>query len=120
MLFRLGEEEDAITAKQSELDRGGEIVIAELVKSWNDRLEREQRRLVDALRQRNASLGKSVQKKGLFEDGTIASGAVLKKADVRLSTQGLQEKLMLTDKMLEPLLEELKEASTDKPKEASV
>lgn len=120
MLFRLGEEEDAISAKQSDFDRGGELVIGELVKSWNDRLEREQNRLVEAFRQRSESLGKRVPKKGLFDDGTMAARSVLKEVDVRLSTQGLQEKLMLTDKMLNPLLEELKEASNDKPMETAV
>lgn len=91
-------------------------MISKLAKSWNERLEREQGQLVEALRERSASLGKAAMKKGLFDHGTMTAGSVLMEADVLPSTQGLQEKPMLTDKMLESLLEKLKEASTDNAK----
>ena len=104
MLFRLGEEEDAISAKQDDFDRGGELVIGELVKSWNDKLSREAARLVEGLHQRSADLEKSVLRRGPFDRGKRDAESVLKGADVQNSTRGLQEKFTVTEEMLERLV----------------
>lgn len=107
MLFRLGEEEDAISAKQSDFDRGGELVIGELVKSWNDKLNREAARLVDGLHQRSAGLEKNVLRRGPFDRGKSDAESVLKESDVRNSTRSLQDKFTVTEEMLERLVDEM-------------
>ncbi|KAJ9606306.1 hypothetical protein H2200_009267 [Cladophialophora chaetospira] len=50
VLFRFGDEEDAITAKVDEYDRGGKGVLDTLMDTWTQRLEHEHKILQDGLR----------------------------------------------------------------------
>ena len=59
-MFRLGEEEDAIGAKQNDFSRGGELIVDKLAVSWNERLAHERTKLVANLQAIHDHLRKAV------------------------------------------------------------
>ncbi|EXJ79064.1 hypothetical protein A1O3_08565 [Capronia epimyces CBS 606.96] len=61
ILFRFGEEEDAVRARIAELYRGGDDIIQTLTDSWNDRLGHEHQNLVKGLSTEKEMMAKAVQ-----------------------------------------------------------
>ena len=68
-MFRLGEEEDAIRAKVSEYQRGGNAVLDEATSSWNDRLLHENHKVLQSLRVGRDALVVELEKMGKNDKG---------------------------------------------------
>ena len=68
-MFRLGEEEDAVRAKVSECQRGGNAVLNEAASSWNDRLLHENQKVVHNLRVGRDALVVELEKMGKDDKG---------------------------------------------------
>lgn len=68
-MFRLGDEEDAIRAKVSEYQRGGNAVLDEAASSWNNRLLHETHKVVQNLRVGQDALAMKLEKLGKDDKG---------------------------------------------------
>lgn len=88
MLFRLGAEEDAIVAKQSDFTRGAEVVMNDLLKSWNQRLRHEADGLRNVLVERRGSMEKAIQQLTAGGQDEVPKAAELQTVSRRLQTKG--------------------------------
>ena len=68
-MFRLGDEEDAIRAKVSEYQRGGDAVLDEATRSWDTRILHENRKVVQSLAIGRNALTTRLQKLGKESNG---------------------------------------------------
>ena len=101
MLFRLGNEEDAITAKVNTLDRGCEFFTDDLIVSWNKRVSHERKKiahgLVDGRQDLMTTLGK-VEKDG--NDTARKWEEVKKSAQIEMEAEGRNAELLAAIKAM--------------------
>ncbi|ETN38812.1 uncharacterized protein HMPREF1541_06851 [Cyphellophora europaea CBS 101466] len=98
VLFRLGTEEDAVRSKQSDLERGGELMIEELGKNWEKRIEHEQARLIENLRYEHARLASVCPKiQNPFTSGR--QERLLDRDTIRGMQGGLNQNIEATEQM---------------------
>ncbi|EXJ65335.1 hypothetical protein A1O7_01676 [Cladophialophora yegresii CBS 114405] len=95
VLFRFGEEEDAIKAKVDQYGHGGRAIVETLTDTWRQRLEHEQKILLEGLKAEQESLSTAAcllteKHSGGTWRGTIADGRLLgkvQKKGARLAEQ---------------------------------
>ncbi|KAI1614394.1 hypothetical protein EDD36DRAFT_225641 [Exophiala viscosa] len=91
VLFRFGEEEDAIKTKVDELYRGGDQIVQTLTDSWNERLAHEHRNMTQKFAEEKNSLTEACE---LFkEQNTDSWQGVLRRTDVKTSVEQTLNKL---------------------------